>query len=77
MPIGEYMKGLLKFAGNNTILFEDHLTTFVKFVEDLEVEYEDIVMKMLCRSLRRMHEHSKNSSLLLLSIDGTFSRRNS
>jgi hypothetical protein len=30
---------------------DDHLTTFLKFVDDLEVEYEDVVMKMYMQTL--------------------------
>jgi hypothetical protein len=70
MSTGEYKKGLPKFVGNTVVFVEDQLTTFVKFIEDLEVEYEDDVMKMFVQTLEG------DPSLLLPSMDGIRSRRN-
>jgi hypothetical protein len=51
LPTGEYRDRLPKFAGNNAITVEDHLNAFLKFVDDLEVEHEDVVMKMFVQTL--------------------------
>jgi hypothetical protein len=51
MPTGEYHDCLPKFAGNNVVTVEDHLNAFLKFVDDLEIEHEDVVMKMFMQTL--------------------------
>jgi hypothetical protein len=51
MPVGEYGKHLPKFAGNSAVSVQDHFTAFLKFVDNLEVEYEDLVMKMFMQTL--------------------------
>jgi hypothetical protein len=50
-PTGEYQKCLPKFAGNNAISVDDHLTNFLKFVDDLELGYENVVMKTFVQTL--------------------------
>jgi hypothetical protein len=69
LPTGEYQKHLPKFAGNNTVLVDDHLTDFLKFVDDLEVEYEDVVMKMFVQTLEG-DARTWYKSLPVASIDG-------
>jgi hypothetical protein len=51
LPTGEYHKRLPKFAGNYGVSVEDHLTDFLKVVDDCEVEYEDVVMRMFVQTL--------------------------
>jgi hypothetical protein len=46
LPTGEYCDRLPKFVGNNALTIEEHLNAFLKSVDDLEVEHEDVVMKM-------------------------------
>jgi len=42
MPTGEYKDHLPKFVGSNAISVEDCLNVFLKFVDDLEIEHEDV-----------------------------------
>jgi hypothetical protein len=51
LTTGEYGERLPKLAGNNAITFEDHVNTFLKFIDDLEVEHEDVVMKMFVQTI--------------------------
>jgi hypothetical protein len=62
MPTGEYRDRLPKFTGSNTIFVEDHLNAFLKFVDDLEIEHEDVVMKMFMQTLEGDVEHDTNLS---------------
>jgi hypothetical protein len=45
MPTCEYKDCLPKYSGNNAIFVEDHINAFLKFVDDVEIEHEDVVMK--------------------------------
>jgi len=51
MPTSEYKEVLPKFSSNMAISVEDHLTQFGTIVENMEIEYEDIVMKMFVQTL--------------------------
>jgi len=46
MPTGEYRDRLPKFSRRNVITVEDYLKAFLKFVINLEINNEDVVMKM-------------------------------
>lgn len=37
--------------GNNAVTVEDHLNAFLKFVDDLDVKYEDVAMNMFVQTL--------------------------
>jgi len=50
-PTSEYRKCLPKFSGYNVVSVKDHLTHFLKFADNLEVEYEHVVMKMFMQTL--------------------------
>jgi hypothetical protein len=39
------------FAGKFGVSVEDHLADFLKVVDDCEVEYEDVVMRMFVQTL--------------------------
>jgi hypothetical protein len=45
------LETIAEICREQRISVEDHLTDFLKFVDDLEVEHEDIVMKMLVQTL--------------------------
>lgn len=47
---GDYRKRLPKFSGNNAVTIEDLLEAFLKYVDDLEVEHEDVLMKMFVQT---------------------------
>lgn len=51
MPVGKYWKCLPKFAGNNAVFVDDHLIAFLNFVDDLEVEYGDVVINLFAQTL--------------------------
>jgi hypothetical protein len=42
---------LPKFTRSNAITIEDKLNAFFKFVNDLEIEHKDVVMKMFVKTL--------------------------
>ena len=52
MPAGYYRKWLLNVAKNNEIFVNDHLSALLKFVDELEVKYQDVVMKMFVQILK-------------------------
>lgn len=76
LPTGDYRKRLPKFSGNNAITFEDHLEAFLKYVDDLEVEHEDVTMKMFLQTLEG-NARIWYMALLARSIDSweSFKRR--
>ena len=39
-------ENLLRFAGNNTISVDNPLITFLIVAENMEIEYDDMVMNM-------------------------------
>eukprot|EP01018_Ginkgo_biloba_P005995 Gb_06784 [translate_table: standard] len=51
MPTREYKKDLLKFSGNSAVSVDDNLAQFYNVVENMEIEYEDVVMKMFVQTL--------------------------
>lgn len=44
--IQELKNKLPKFFGNNAITCEDHLRFFLDMINDYEVEFEDVIMKL-------------------------------
>lgn len=69
MPVGYYRKWLLNFAKNNEISVNDHLSALLKFVDELEVKYQDVVMKMFVQILKG-DARTWYKSLPNASIDG-------
>jgi hypothetical protein len=65
----EYKKRLPEFAGNNVVSIKDILTTFLKFVDDLEVKYEDVLVKMFVQTLE-WNARAWYKSLPTATIDG-------
>jgi hypothetical protein len=53
LPVSEYHKHLSKFARNNALIVEDNLIVYLKFMDDLEVKVEDMIMKMCMQTLER------------------------
>lgn len=51
MPTSEYRDRLPKFTSSNVISVEDHFDEFLKFVDDLDIKHEDVVMKMFVKTL--------------------------
>lgn len=47
----ELRNKLPKFAGNNAITCEDHLRCFLDLVNDYEVQFKDVIMKLFVQSL--------------------------
>jgi len=63
-----YCERLPKFVGNNVVVVEDHVSAFLKFIDDLKVEEED-VMKMSVQTLEG-DARAWYKSLPANSIDG-------
>eukprot|EP01018_Ginkgo_biloba_P001504 Gb_17813 [translate_table: standard] len=45
-----YLKSLPRFNGDDEITAEKHLATFQNFTDNLEIEYDDVFMRMFCNS---------------------------
>jgi hypothetical protein len=68
LPTGEYRKRLPFFAGKFGVSVEDHLADFLKVVDDCEVEYKDVAMRMFVHTLKE-DARTWYKSLLDASID--------
>lgn len=68
-PIDSSWRGLVpKFIGSSAITIEDHLRSFNDFIQDLDMQYQDINMRLFMMSLT---EEAKDwfNSLPTTSID--------
>jgi hypothetical protein len=68
---------LPKFSRSNAITVEDHLNAFLKFVIDLEIEHEDVVMKMFVQTLEGDARAWYKALQLAPSMDGILSKQSS
>lgn len=51
-PMDDSWRGLVpKFTGSNAITIEDHLKSFNVFIQDIDVSYEDLYIKLFMMSL--------------------------
>jgi hypothetical protein len=51
LPIGDYLKYMLKFTGEEDITTEEHLTAFYSYAYNLNIENEDVWMRFFVQSL--------------------------
>jgi hypothetical protein len=51
LPIGYYLKYMPKFTGEEDIIAEEHLATFYSYVDNLNIENEDVWMRVFVLSL--------------------------
>jgi hypothetical protein len=51
LPIGYYLKYMPKFTGEEDITAEEHLATFYSYVDNLNIENEDVWMRVFVQSL--------------------------
>jgi len=47
----EYLKHLPRFNGQTSFYVEDHFTAFLEFVDNMNIEHEDVYMRLFFRSL--------------------------
>jgi hypothetical protein len=51
LPIGDYLKYMPMFIGEEDIAAEEHLATFYSYADNLNIENEDVWMRVLVQSL--------------------------
>jgi hypothetical protein len=51
LPIGDYLKYMPKFTGEGDITAEEHLAAFYSYVDNLNIENEDVWMRVFIQSL--------------------------
>jgi len=51
LPIGDYLKYMPKFTGEEDITGEEHLATFYSYADNLNIENEDVWMRVFVQSL--------------------------
>jgi hypothetical protein len=51
LPTGDYLKYMPKFTGEEDIIAKEHLVAFYSYVENLNIENEDIWMRVFFQSL--------------------------
>jgi hypothetical protein len=51
LPIGDYLKYMLNFIGEEDITTEEHLLSFYSYVDNLNIENEDVWMRVFVQSL--------------------------
>jgi hypothetical protein len=51
LPVGDYLKYMLKFTGEEDITVEEHLATFYSYADNLNIENEDVWMRVFVQSL--------------------------
>jgi hypothetical protein len=51
LPAGDYLKYMPKFIGEGDITVEEHLTTFYSYADNLNIENEDVWMRVFVQSL--------------------------
>jgi hypothetical protein len=50
LPVGDYLKYMPKFTGEEDITAEEHLATFYSYVDNLNIENEDVWMRVFVQS---------------------------
>jgi len=51
LPIGEYLKYMPKFTGEEDITAAEHLATFYSYPDNLSIENDDVWMRVFVQSL--------------------------
>jgi uncharacterized small protein (DUF1192 family) len=51
LPVGDYLKYMPKFAGEGDITAEEHLAAFYSYANNLNIENEDVWMRVFVQSL--------------------------
>jgi hypothetical protein len=51
LPVGDYLKYMPKFTGEEDITAEEHLSTFYSYADNLNIENEDVWMRVFVQSL--------------------------
>jgi hypothetical protein len=51
LPAGDYLKYMPKFSGEGDITAEDHLAAFYSYADNLNIENEDVWMRVFVQSL--------------------------
>jgi hypothetical protein len=51
LPAGDYLKYMPKFTGEGDIIVEEHLATFYSYADNLNIENEDVWMRVFVQSL--------------------------
>ena len=51
MPIGYYLKYIPKFIGEGDFIAEEHLEAFYSYVENINIEQEDVWTRVFVQSL--------------------------
>jgi hypothetical protein len=69
LPIGDYLKYMPKFTGEEDITAEEHLAAFYSYADNLNIENEDVWMRVFVQSLDG-EARKWFRSLALGSIDG-------
>jgi hypothetical protein len=51
LPVGDYLKYMPKFTGEEDITTEEHLSTFYSYADNINIENEDVWMRVFVQSL--------------------------
>jgi hypothetical protein len=51
LPTGDYLKYMPKFIGEEDVTVEEHLPTFYSYLDNLNIENEDVWMRFVVQSL--------------------------
>jgi glycosidase len=51
LPAGDYLKYMPKFTGEEDTTVEEHLATFYSYADNLNIENEDVWMRVFVQSL--------------------------
>jgi ribonuclease HI/uncharacterized small protein (DUF1192 family) len=51
LPAGDYLKYMLKFSGEGEVTAEEHLAIFYSYADNLNIENEDVWMRVFVQSL--------------------------
>jgi hypothetical protein len=51
LPAGDYLKYMPKFTGEEDITVEEHLVAFYSYADNLNIENEDVWMRVFVQSL--------------------------
>ena len=51
LPVGYYLKYMPKFIGEEDITAKEHLAAFYSYVDNLNIENEDVPMRVFVQSL--------------------------
>jgi hypothetical protein len=51
LPVGDYLKYMPKFTREEDITAEEHLASFYSYVDNLNIENEDVWMRVFVQSL--------------------------